>query len=141
MKLSIESIILPKLDQVIDRGGGRWYACCPAHDDTSPSLSIGTGNEGQLLLHCFAGCSAEQVLSALGLGWRDVYPDKWEAAKRAAYAHKTKPLKLDPLELERTILRIVAADLRAGKELSAEDRARAKVARLRLQAAGGSHGR
>lgn len=48
-------------------GGG--YACrCPAHDDAHPSLSIGRGDDGKLLLHCHAGCSFDQLLAALGAG-------------------------------------------------------------------------
>jgi hypothetical protein len=42
------------------------------------------------------------------------------------------------LEVDRWVLRIAAADLRAGHTLSAEDRARVEVARLRLAAAGRS---
>lgn len=54
--------------------GGRWsgrsgIACCPAHEDRSPSLSIANGHSGRLLLTCHAGCSFVHVLDALkGLG-------------------------------------------------------------------------
>jgi hypothetical protein len=44
-----------RLEGVVARGTGRWYAKCPAHDDKSPSLSIATGNDGRLLVKCFAG--------------------------------------------------------------------------------------
>ena len=49
---------------------GRWMgnsgvACCPAHGDKNPSLSIGTGRNGQLLLNCHAGCAFRDILSAL----------------------------------------------------------------------------
>jgi hypothetical protein len=52
-----------------ERLGGRWTpaggACrCPAHEDRSPSLSVRPGRT-RLLLHCFAGCSAREVLGAL----------------------------------------------------------------------------
>ncbi|KIC42711.1 hypothetical protein RA27_05000 [Ruegeria sp. ANG-R] len=55
--------------------GGRWTgrsgtACCPAHDDRSPSLSIANGHSGQLLLTCHAGCSFVSVLDAIkGMGF------------------------------------------------------------------------
>lgn len=54
---------------LVERLGGRWTApggmCrCPAHEDRSPSLSVRPGRT-RLLLHCFAGCSAREVLSAL----------------------------------------------------------------------------
>ncbi len=57
--------------EVITRAlGGRWngrsgIACCPAHEDRSPSLSIAQGHTGQLLLTCHAGCRFEDVLNAL----------------------------------------------------------------------------
>lgn len=44
-----------------------WIDICPAHHDRKPSLSIGIGKDGQLLLHCFAGCSFTEVVAAAGL--------------------------------------------------------------------------
>jgi hypothetical protein len=38
-------------------GPGRWVAKCPAHRDRSPSLSIAAGQDGRVLVYCFAGCS------------------------------------------------------------------------------------
>ena len=46
---------------------------CPAHDDHEPSLSISVGDDGRVLLHCFAGCKPEQVVAALGLKMRDLF--------------------------------------------------------------------
>lgn len=45
--------------------GAKGAARCPAHDDRSPSLSLGTGWGGRLLLNCHAGCSFEEVRAAL----------------------------------------------------------------------------
>lgn len=53
---------------------GRWYgsygsACCPAHGDNNPSLTLADGPDGKLLAHCKAGCTFLDVLEALrGLG-------------------------------------------------------------------------
>src|SRR5690606_1006422 len=59
------------------RGGPtQWSAQCPAHDDQSPSLSIGTGAEGIPLVHCQAGCPTESVLDAVGLTMADLMPDR-----------------------------------------------------------------
>lgn len=38
---------------------------CPAHDDRTPSLSVRVGRT-RLLLHCFSGCRAADILRALG---------------------------------------------------------------------------
>ncbi len=51
-----------------------WSACCPAHDDREPSLSIGLGEEGQILLKCFAGCSVERIVEAIGMTLADLFP-------------------------------------------------------------------
>lgn len=55
--------------ELVERLGGRWTASgglcrCPAHDDRRPSLSVRVGRTS-LLLHCFAGCAAAEVLKAL----------------------------------------------------------------------------
>src|SRR3546814_20698423 len=39
-------------------------ARCPAHDDRTPSLGVTLGRRA-ILFHCFAGCSQDQVLTAL----------------------------------------------------------------------------
>jgi hypothetical protein len=49
-------------------------AQCPAHEDLSPSLSIREGHDGRVLVHCFGGCDTRDVLRALGLEFRDLFP-------------------------------------------------------------------
>ena len=54
-------------------GTGRWTACCPAHEDRSPSLSVRVGRDGRALLHCFGGCSVTAILKAAGLQMCDLF--------------------------------------------------------------------
>lgn len=63
--------ILTKLDGVKRSAKGH-VAKCPAHDDRQASLSIGTGDDGKVLLKCFAGCTFEQIVAALGLKAADL---------------------------------------------------------------------
>ena len=55
---------------IVEARGGKWDArrggmCrCPAHNDADPSLSIRVGDTS-LLFHCFAGCTAVDVIQAL----------------------------------------------------------------------------
>jgi len=56
------------------RSGKGWLAKCPAHDDRKPSLSIDEGSDGRALLKCHAGCSMDDVIGALGLTGRDLFP-------------------------------------------------------------------
>src|SRR5947209_6779287 len=71
----------PALEQVLSHLKGvrtsmrGWRACCPAHADRKPSLSIGLGEQGQVLLKCFAGCSLERIVEAMGLTMTDLFPD------------------------------------------------------------------
>jgi putative DNA primase/helicase len=64
--------VLAGLDEV-RASGNRWKARCPAHDDHNPSLSASVGEDGRVLLKCFAGCSTEAVVDALGLTMADLY--------------------------------------------------------------------
>lgn len=66
--------LLSLLDGVRPRGTGKWSALCPAHQDNSPSLSIGEGT-GRILLYCFALCENRDIVSALGLTMADLFFD------------------------------------------------------------------
>ncbi|MBZ5672715.1 MAG: hypothetical protein LAP61_00555 [Acidobacteriia bacterium] len=46
------------------KSGAGYIACCPAHEDHNPSLSLKDG-EGKLLVCCHAGCSQETVIAKL----------------------------------------------------------------------------
>lgn len=47
------------------KSGGFFMACCPAHDDRNPSLKIEDGDNGKVLVKCWAGCTQDQVITAL----------------------------------------------------------------------------
>lgn len=74
---------------------GRWHgrygtACCPAHGDRNPSLTLRSAPDGRLLAHCHAGCTFAAVLDGLrGLGLvagtgPAVPPDPADLARRRA---------------------------------------------------------
>ncbi len=50
-------------------GNGSYMCRCPCpiheHGDRNPSLSVTDGRNGKLLLHCFAGGSYDEIVSAL----------------------------------------------------------------------------
>lgn len=50
-----------------------WSACCPAHEDRHPSLSIDVGKDGCAVLCCHAGCSNDSVCKALGLTLAELF--------------------------------------------------------------------
>jgi hypothetical protein len=88
----IESL-LARLDSVRNSGRG-WTAKCPAHQDRTASLSITAGEDGRVLLHCFAGCCATDVVAAVGLQVGDLFVKRPTAdmsfAERAALKESTR---------------------------------------------------
>src|ERR1700761_6020749 len=67
-------VLAQRLDRCRRHGEG-YRARCPACDDKRDALSFRDGDKC-LLIHCFRGCSAEQVLGAAGLRWADVQPPR-----------------------------------------------------------------
>lgn len=72
--------------------GGRWYrsygvACCPAHGDTRPSLTLADADDGRLLLSCKAGCDFLSILDSI--------------KARGLLGGDYRPQPLDPAELSR----------------------------------------
>ncbi len=62
-------MIAPTIREIVEALGGKpagsGYSChCPAHDDSSASLSISESG-GKPLVHCHAGCTQEAVIAAL----------------------------------------------------------------------------
>jgi len=51
---------------------------CPAHanGDKNPSLTIKEGSEGSVLLHCFAGCTVDDIVTSIGLKKADLFPSR-----------------------------------------------------------------
>jgi len=68
-------LVVSRVGPVRPNGDG-FFGRCPAHDDRKPSLAIRQGRKGQVLMHCHAGCSVEQVCTALDLRLADLFPPK-----------------------------------------------------------------
>lgn len=68
--------VLPQLTKVRRRQSAQWSACCPAHDDKGPSLSIRETPDGAVLLHCFAGCEVANIVAAIGLELQNLFPPR-----------------------------------------------------------------
>jgi hypothetical protein len=64
--------LLCRLEGTRQAGKG-WTARCPAHADRTSSLSVAAGDDGRVLVHCFAGCAIGDVLAAVGLELADLF--------------------------------------------------------------------
>ena len=63
-----------QLRKVRAAGKDQFRCCCPAHDDSSPSLYV-KRSRSKWLVHCFAGCTVAQVAESLGLLVADFFLD------------------------------------------------------------------
>lgn len=66
--------------QKAERCGSGWHALCPAHEDKKQSLSISEA-DGKILLHCHAGCAAEEIVHTAGLRLSDLFTDRAKPMK------------------------------------------------------------
>jgi len=127
--------ILERLEHVKATGRNRWIARCPAHADRSPSLSVGDTGD-RVLIHCFAGCSVTEVLSAIGLRMDALFectPD-YAGLHRERRAFPAGDV-LQCCAHEATVAATGAAALASGRPLSEADRARLVLAASRLREA------
>lgn len=129
------SLLLDRLDKVRATGPGRWLACCPAHRDRTPSLSIRESDAGAALLHCFAGCPTSAVLAAVGLEFADLFPDRppdYDKPKKPPFPALDA---LRALHFETLVVNIAAVAMLDGQELSETDVERLALAQRRIAAA------
>jgi hypothetical protein len=119
---------MSKLDNFVSRlskakrtGKDSWIACCPAHDDKSPSMTVREAEDGKLLIHCFAECSVENIIGALGLGFDDIMPDRVSDEYRKARKIPFSPSDvLACIKSDSMIIYLAMCDLDKGIELSKE---------------------
>ena len=134
--MSIETL-LDRLDGTKETGHGKFIACCPAHDDRSPSLAIKEEDDGRVLLHCFAGCETEDVLSALGLAFSDVMPERigQNHTYKLVRNRITAKEALGTLDHESLVVAIIGADILEHKRVDDETWARLASAVERINTA------
>jgi len=130
-------LLLPRLDRVKQTGPDSWLACCPAHDDRSPSLSVKQA-EDRLLLHCFAGCEVGDVLAAVGLSLADLFdrPLAHHKAPLSAYQRRRHGQAADAMKAlqdELGVIAILSEQIHAGFALDPAERERLELAMSRVK--------
>jgi len=89
MSSPVENFVLRLHARPCGRG---WIAKCPAHNDREPSLSINKGADHRVLIKCQAGCSTDDVLAALGITYRHLFPAKFSQVSFARRCANDRPL-------------------------------------------------
>jgi len=102
--------------------------------------------EGAVLVHCFAGCTVDAVLGALGLELSDLFPPREKSGSEPQRQPRllTAPQALELLEAEATFIAVAARNIANGVTLTQPDLDRlllaaGRVGWLRDQSLGGAH--
>jgi hypothetical protein len=129
--MSVDNFV-SRLEGVRKIGADQWIAQCPSHGDREPSLSIKETQEKTVLIHCFAGCTPHEIVSAVGLNLSDLFPPK--DTNRAGPLKKRPDYRAMWLLCRRAfwVLVIATEDLEANKPLSDEDLEHVRKSRRRI---------
>lgn len=126
----ITQTLLSRLEGVKRAGsnsiGASWVARCPAHEDRDPSLTVTCKQvaEGeQVLIHCFAGCPPSDVLAAVGLEFKDLYPEKLgdHIKQIAPWLASRERAKRQDRDWAQNVLSMANAMRKDGKKLTRKD--------------------
>lgn len=111
---------LERLERYRRTGDGKWQACCPAHEDHTPSLSVREEEGGLLLIHCFAGCSPDDIVTAVGLSLSDLFPPDpdWRPERQRVNGRHAPPMR--DVKGAQFTLEVARATVEGGRELNEE---------------------
>lgn len=120
--------LLPRLQKVRQIKPDQWTACCPAHEDKHPSLSIKELPDGTLLLKDWSGCTANDIVAAVGLEMHDLFPNS-----KAPSRHQR--ITADDITEAYLVIRIARGCRQRGEVLSDGDMASLRHAKAILKRA------
>ena len=126
--------LLTRLSNVKQTGAGKWVACCPAHEDRSPSLSIRQADD-KILIYCFAGCDVDDVVGSVGMSLSDLMPESVghnHQPTPTVLTASTKAELFDVMVGETAIFMVAARQIAMGVPLSEVDTNRIRLAESRL---------
>ena len=114
--------ILSHFNKVRATSKSNSYNClCPAHDDRSASLSIKICEDGRVLIHCFAGCDIQSILSSVGLTLDDIVPQRIDLLKPIGKAYNPFAI-LKNMKDEALFVYMCARHIEEGKTLEESDK-------------------
>lgn len=123
-------VLLNRLSSVSKSGNG-WRARCPScSGGRRDNVSIAE-IDGRVLVHCFAGCAKDDVLSAVGLTWKDIAPPRsWPLSPEELRRERQRLREVGVSQAANTLVREIfviqaaAEKVARGLPLSSEDAAR-----------------
>lgn len=125
-------LLLGRLSKVKQNGRGQYIACCPSHNDRHPSLAIRQTDDGKILLKCFGGCSAYEIVSAVGLDLSDLFPPRESSYSAPIKNSFPASSILRCIQSETLIVATAACNMANGAVLRKEDLERLVIAASRI---------
>jgi DNA primase len=119
--------VLDRLEKVTG-SKGKWIACCPAHQDKSPSLDV-TETDDRVLVHCFSGCDTQDVTAAIGLNLADLFYNKLAGAE---ITERKRQRFEEVLKSERIQVAIINAVEKVERPLTTHERDRRSLGQQRI---------
>ena len=119
--------VLDRLEKVTG-SKGKWIACCPAHQDKSPSLAV-TETDDRVLVHCFSGCDTQDVTAAIGLNLADLFYNKLAGAE---ITERKRQRFEEVLKSERIQVAIINAVEKVERPLTTHERNRRSLGQQRI---------
>ena len=131
-------LILSRLDRVRQYGNA-YRADCPVGHSSKGTLSVATGDDGRVLLTCFACGDIGPVLDALGLQLGDLFPARIRDQSPAGRKERREALgmagwraALGVLAPEATICEVALTMIERGEPLTPDDIERTRLAIARV---------
>lgn len=136
--MSVDNI-LPLLSKLKKKGAGKWLACCPCHNDKSPSLAI-TDLSGVILIHCFGcGASGVDVCEALNVDISELFParEKYNDENSESIGRKyfDPNLILDAISRELMLALVVLNSMAKDDKIAAKVKERLCLSISRIESA------
>lgn len=116
--------ILASLDKARATGRDQWRARCPSCGDKNQTkLSIKDAGGGVTLMHCFAGCSVDEIVGAIGLKLEDLMPPKVDHGKPIKNVFRREAV--GQLKGDLNVVWVYLNDIARGNPLTEADRKKA----------------
>ena len=119
--------VLDRLEKVTG-SKGKWMACCPAHQDKSPSLAV-TETDDRVLVHCFSGCDTQDVTAAIGLNVANLFYNKLAGAEMT---ERKRQRFEEVLKSERIQVAIINTVEKVERPLTTHERDRRSLGQQRI---------
>ena len=129
--------LITRFEKVRPSAGKRnEYTCrCPAHADKGPSLSVSESDGGKILMHCFAGCSVEEICGAIGLTVGDLSPDRSRDHRRRPANVISAAAALRIIERDALLVTMVALRIANHQPITKDDAEAVASASVRISEA------